>query len=568
MLGKVLSHRFFALPAIGAMLVLSACSSPQQPAGSQTPANSAPKAKVDRLVFATEPPALETNQTRMLSTPNAWQYTPMYESLLGVNAKDGKREPALATEWKVGDDGMSYVFTLRKGVRFHPETGGVTGDWGEFTANDLVEPFNQINLPDSVSGVTAMWRNGAVKGVEPVDDYHAIIHLTRPDANFIDYVSDQLGGYEIWSTKAFKELGQPEDLSKPMLPGTGPYMYESRAQSQYIRFKRTPYQQWKAVPDFPEFEFRFMKEASTRLATLLTGEAQMATLPQDLEAQAEQRGYKTFTGTTPAYRVFIQYRCCWLKDRKDPQSGWGDPDAPLANAKVRQALSKAIDRDQLNKAFFGNKGKLLVNNPLAAWRQGWNPQWEKDFPQYYGFDKEAARKLLAEAGYGPDHSASIQMVLTTATGLPAADDISDAIGNFWKDAGIDVQYETVDSATFSARSRNYGYTNAARINGTSSNAWVGLTQFGSTAGTPGDAGPQVPETDALIKQLWTTLDDKEVEDIWRRVGDRLFYQDFHFAPLFWLPTEVTGDPKVVGSWQYSGSISGSWTHIWNIKAAK
>ena len=91
--------------------------------------------------------------------------------------------------------------------------------------------------------------------------------------------------------------------------------------------------------------------------------------------------------------------------------------------------------------------------------------------------------------------------------------------------------------------------------------------MGSSVGTPTGAGPQLPATDALLKQLWTTLDDKRIEELWLRIGDEL-YNQHHFVPLFWLPTEVAVDPKIVGEWVYSGSISGSWTHIWNIKAAR
>jgi ABC-type transport system substrate-binding protein len=289
----------FALAGL-ALLAAAGCSAPQPAPGAGASGGGATTGgeatpKVNRLVFVTEPPATERNETRNLSTPNAWQYTPMYETLLGVDENTGKRIPALATEWKVGADNSSYEFTLRKGVKFHTQTANVQGDWGEFTAKDLVQPYKEILKKDSISGVTEMWWN-AVKDIQVVDDYHATIHLARADANFLDYVSDQLGGYEIWSTKAFEQLGPPTDLTKPALPGTGAYMYDSRAQGQYIRFKRTPYKQWKATPDFPEFEFRFVREASTRMAALLAGEAQMATLPQDLMTQAEKAGYKIFTG--------------------------------------------------------------------------------------------------------------------------------------------------------------------------------------------------------------------------------------------------------------------------------
>ncbi|MSQ09663.1 MAG: ABC transporter substrate-binding protein [Dehalococcoidia bacterium] len=555
----------------GAMLLTAAgCQSPQAPGGGgggDTGGGGPAKPKVERLVFVTEPPAREINETRNLSTPNAWQYTPMYESLLGVDENTGKRTPALATEWKVGTDGSSYEFTLRRGVKFHTETAGVKGEWGEFTAKDLIQPFTEISKRDSISGVTAMWW-GAVKEVRAVADDKAIIQLSRPDANFLDYVSDQLGGYEIWSTKAFEQLGPPTDLTKPALPGTGPYMYNGRAQGQYIRYKKVPYQHWKATPDFSEFEFRFVKEASTRMASLLAGEAHMAPVPEDLLKQAEKQGFKLMTGNVPAYRVFAAHQCCAMKDANDPNSGWRDPAAALTNVKVRKALNKAVNKDELNKAFFGGKGQPLFNNPLNPSREAWDKSWETRYKDEYGFDQAAARRLLQEAGYGPGNAANVSITVgVPATGLPASDDIAESLAQYWRGVGVNVTLEQIDSASYTNKTRAYELTNHARVNGTSSNAWVGITQFGSTAGTPSGSGPQQPEADVLLKQLQTTLDEKRIGEIWQKVGEEL-YTGHHFVSLFWLPTEVAVDPKVVGSWNYSGSISGSWTHIWNIKAAK
>lgn len=554
--------------AVGAALTALAagCSSPQGAGGTASTSSEPGKPKVNRLVFATEVPAKEVNETRNNATPSSWQLTPMYETLLGVDEKNGKRVPALATEWKVGADGASYAFKLRQGVKFHTSTGAVTRDWGEFTARDLNPPFREINKRDSISGVTEMWW-GAVKEIEVVSDYEAVIKLNRPDANFLDYVSDQLGGYEIWSSKAFEQLGPPTDITKPALPGTGPYMYKDRAQSQFLRFERVPFPHWKATPEFPEFEFRFIKEASTRMAALLTGEVQMTPLPQDLLVQVERQGYKVLTGTTPAYRVNVTFRCCALKDRNDLNSGWMEPNVPLADARVRRALSKAVNRDELNKSFFGGKGQLNLNNPLAPWREAWKKDWETRFPVEYGYDQAAARSILAQAGYGPEKPARVSMLLTPTPGLPTAEDVAESVANHWRAVGIDVTLEQLDAVAESAANRAYKLTNHARINGTSSNAWVGITQMGSSVGTPTGAGPQLPATDALLKQLWTTLDDKRIEELWLRIGDEL-YNQHHFVPLFWLPTEVAVDPKIVGEWVYSGSISGSWTHIWNIKAAR
>jgi len=226
--------------------------------------------------MAVEIPAKETNETRHNSTPNGWQLTPMYETLIGLDNSTGKRYPALATEWAIEPDGNGYRFKLRQGVQFHK-------DQGEFTSKDLVQPWKEILKDDSISGVTEFWRQ-AIQDIQPVNDYEVVFRFKRPDGNFLDYVSDQLGGYEVWSKKNFDQAGPPTNLTLPALAGTGSYQYKERTQGQFVRFEAVPYKHWRHTPDFKEFEFRWIKEASTRIAALLAGEVHMAALPQDLEA--------------------------------------------------------------------------------------------------------------------------------------------------------------------------------------------------------------------------------------------------------------------------------------------
>ena len=270
----------------------------------------------------------------------------------------GKRYPALATEWAIEPDGNGYRFKLRQGVQFHK-------GMGEFTSKDLVQPWKEILKDDSISGVTEFWRQ-ALQDIQPVNDYEVVFRFKRPDGNFLDYVSDQLGGYEIWSKKNFDQTGPPTNLTMPALAGTGSYQYKERTQGQFVRFEAVPYQHWRHNPEFKEFEFRWIKEASTRIAALLAGEVHMAALPQDLEAQAERAGMKTFAGKVPGYRVFVQFYCCAMKDRNNDQSGWMEPQGPLADTKVRRALAKAVNLNELNKSLDRKSTRLNSSHiPLS-----------------------------------------------------------------------------------------------------------------------------------------------------------------------------------------------------------
>lgn len=544
------------LPLLAAMSLACSQATPTGTTGTgETPAGNG-QPKVNRLVFITELPTLESNEKRMLATPYMWQLMPMYESLIGVDASNGKRIPELATGWKIEPDGKSWRFQLRKGIQFQK-------GYGEFTSKDLPKQIEQARRPGSHAGIAGFWTTVA-ESIEPTGDYEVVYHLKQPDSTFLDYIGDQVGGAEVYSDKHFKEIGDPTYQSGPVV-GTGPYEYVERAQSQYIRFKRVE-NHWRAKPDFPEFEWRFVNEASTRMAALLAGEAHMSSLPTDLTAQAQKQNFKVVTGKVPALRVFMNFYCCILKDQNNPSGGYMDPSSPLTDVRVRAAVSKAINRDELNKGFFGGKGEVTYLNPFHPVREGWSEEWVKNFPQEYGFDPEGARKLLAEAGYGPSKPAKIQFLLTTTPGVSSISDVMEAMASYWRNVGIQPELVSMDAPTVRTMYQAFKLTNHATIIGTNSTQWIGSTVFGSYL-SRANGGPELPEADAILKQIGATVDDAKRAQLWTEYGN-IIYKEHRYVPLFWLPVEAVVDPKVVADWTFPGSISGNWTHIEAIKAVK
>ena len=108
--------------------------------------------------------------------------------------------------------------------------------------------------------------------------------------------------------------------------------------------------------------------------------------------------------------------------------------------------------------------------------------------------------------------------------------------------------------------------NHLQIIGTNSTQWIGSTVFGSFL-SRANGGPELPEADAVLKQIGATVDDAKRAQLWTQYGN-IIYKEHRYVPLFWLPVEAVVDPKVVGDWTFPGSISGNWTHVENIKAAK
>ncbi len=371
---------------------------------------------------------------------------------------------------------------------------------------------------------------------------------------------------EVFSKADFDARGAANNLQKALIAGTGPYQFTERQLGAYLRYQRASDKHWRVTPDFPEFEFRWMKEGSTRLAALLAGEIHIADLPEDLKGQAtKQPGFQIVKGKVPALRTFLSLYCCQFKDLSDWSKGWAFPDTPLKDVRVRKALSRAINRDELNKAFFANKGEIMVLNNFYPNRPGWNPDWEKRFRDEYGFDQAKAKALLAESGFGPGKALTTNIVLQPVAGYSGAEDVAEAIAGYWRQIGVDVKTTPMDPAAFENSRRALKFENDIVVDGTNATQWTGTLSYGSSLGVR--RGVELAELDTLLKQLNATLDEKGQAEKWRQVGDKRFELALD-VPLFWLPVEAVVNTKIVSDWLFPGSLTGSWSHVQNIKAAR
>ncbi|SVC71220.1 uncharacterized protein METZ01_LOCUS324074, partial [marine metagenome] len=280
------------------LLVLAACSSsdddkaatsaPAAPAAQPTAAPAA-QPKVNRLIMAVVPlSGVETNELRHSSSPTVWPYRSVYDYPIALDIETGQLKPGVAESWSIEPDGKSMRVKLRKGVEFH-------GGYGEFTGKDLVAMWKDISLEDSRHGQSGWWAS-TMEDVEVINDHEVVYHPVGT-AYLVESISEIQGGMEVRSSAQVEAKGGNPDTLEWAHAGTGPYQFKSREPGTKIVLERAPGKHWSGVvPDFPEFEYRFMPEVSTRLASLLTGEVHMAHLPDDLLTQAVSQGMETRVG--------------------------------------------------------------------------------------------------------------------------------------------------------------------------------------------------------------------------------------------------------------------------------
>jgi len=553
----------FGISGIAVAAVLSAaCSAPQAanpapgaPSGGTPAQGAAPSApKVNRLIMGVEAPSTESNQLRNIGQTTMWQIAPMYEYLIAVKPDDGSFIPGLATEWSVKPDGSAINFKLRKGVQFHK-------DFGEMTAKDVVFSEQDLTRDDATAGYQVQLAKQSIASVDVVNDYEVNIVIKQKNSDLLNMISQAQGGFEIMSKASFDKNGDP-NMTTPPVAGTGPYQYKSRAQGQNFVFERVPYKHWSTTPDFPEFEFRWMKEASTRLAALLTGEIHMTSLPNDLQPQAITAGNKIVVGKVKALRTYVSIWCCFIKGGQ-----YTDTSSPLHDVRVRTALSKAIDRTAMNKAFFAGKGETIWGvNFLPENHPGFNPQWKANFEKEYGYDVAAAKQLLADAGFGPNNPLKASIFSHPLAQYAGAQDVQEALTQYWRAIGVNIELSTMDQTAMQTASRECKLTNNLDVIGTSG-APLGPYGYYNSSFIGNCGGYQNAETDAIYRKLLDELDVSKHGSLFKDLGDAS-YKLHANIPLFWLPAEVVVSPKVIADWVWPGSISGTWTHIENIKAVK
>lgn len=560
-------RHWVAVSALAAAAGITACSAPQAPAASPAPTEGQPTGpKVQRLVMGLNPPSTESNRPSLVVSTNAWPGMPMWESLFGV-APDGKElVPQLAEKWSLEPDGQAYRIALRKGVQFH-------NGMGEFTVQDVLFSMDDMRKETEPVAPAVPRTLNLIKTVDVTNDHEFVLRMTQPDAGLLTAISQAENIMPIRSKKDGEARTAPVTIKDQPVAGTGPYQHLEHVQSQYWRFKRVE-KHWRQTPAFPEFEWRFFKENSTILAALLSNEIQVAALPPEMVPQAQQRGFKSIEGTAPGLHVYGTLRGVYQNVKinaanqvnADPNAKYVYPNSPLMDVRVRKALNKAINREALNKAFLRGQGDPLYNEFFHPTRPGWNPEWEKTFKDAYGYDPEGARKLLAEAGYGPNNKPKVSMVLRPYPYFPGLFDMEEAIANDWRAVGFDTPLETIEPATITKRDQALDFDSHVYGIVTSVRPLAGVaTYFSALPNVGGRLGYESAEMDAVYTQIRRTLDEKKAAELWKQWGD-MAYQQYASIPLFWMKSEAVVNPDVVKDYPFPGSISGTYTHVEYITA--
>lgn len=315
-----------------------------------------------------EPPNLDPTSGAAAAIDEV-TYGTIFESLVRL-APDGTPKPWLATGWTVSPDGLAYVFRLRPGVRFQDGT--------PFDAESAAFSLGRIAAPGSTNAQAAAF--GTVARITVLDPLTLRIILRRPDADFLRLLS--YGDAVMVSAHSAQTLA-----TQPV--GTGPYRLVTWRRGDAIELARSD-RYWGPRAREDRLTFRFIADASAAYAAMKAHDVDIFPdfpAPETLAQLRSDPSLKVVIGSTEGQVILA------LNQRT----------GPLANLKVRQAISYALDRRMIiDGAMYG------YGVPIGSHFAPQDPDYV-DLTGRYPHDIVAARRLLADAGYARGLSLTLKL---------------------------------------------------------------------------------------------------------------------------------------------------------------
>ena len=317
--------------------------------------------------------------------------------------------PGLATAWTQIEPTV-WELTLRDGVVMHDGTVMDAGDV-EFSLDRM---FHHED-PEFFAAWGRWFYNFA--DVEVVDPLTVRIHTHREEPLFETLISARSAG--ITSREHYEALGFDEAALQPV--GTGPYRvvdFTPRDQAELERFDDF----WGEPAPFERLVFQHVEEVASRITGMVNGEFDLvANIPPDQESALQVDGVRTLGVTWPMFHV-------WIIDQTDEVTG---------DARVRQAMRLCTDRQALVDGLWGGRGHL----PLAHQFEEYGEPYYMPGLDLVRYDPEAARRLLAEAGYD---GAPIVAQFTENYYL-YGDLAAQVIQQQWAECGLNLELDQIES---------------------------------------------------------------------------------------------------------------------------
>src|SRR5271165_2106574 len=417
-------------------------------------------------------------------------------------------QPWLAESWEISNP-QTYVFHLRKGVRFH--------NGQPLTSRDVKWTLDSLLTGKIRSSKAAAYNK--IDRIDAPDDYTVVFHLKEPMASLLWNLSDGAIG--------IVPYGSGENFNQHPI-GSGPFRFVSAQQDKEVIIERNP-DYWAERPHIQRVLFKVIPDATTRALELRKHSADVTINSLTADTVVALRSDPGLTviqapGTIYAYLAM---------NLRDPV---------LKDVRVRQAMAYAIDVGPIIRYLLRNQAQPAFSIlPPEHWA------YDADVRRY-PYDPGQARKLLDEAGYVPEAGIRFHITLKCssddATRLMAV-----VLQQQLREVGIALDIRTFEFATFFSDVTKGAYQ-------IYSMRWIGGNQdpdifeyvFDSASFPPKRANRTFysnPRVDELIREGRTTLDQKKRKVIYGEI-QQILAEELPYINLWYLDNVVVHTKRVRG----------------------
>lgn len=305
-----------------------------------------------------------------------------------------------------------WVFHLKEGVTF--------SNGEPFNAEAVIWNFKRA-ASDKYPRQAFEFRD-YVKDYEAVDEHTVKFILSKPDIFFAAHIAE----VPMLEPKHSEEIG--EEAINGDIIGTGPYVFKSWEADKEIVLEKNP-DYWGEAAEVDQVVFRTIPEPATRIAEMVNGNVDVIMNVQN-ESVANLEKTDSITVfpkkmNRTEYMGFNTYDWCETPELQSPL--------------VRQAINYAVDVDTIIENIMGGYGERVSN----LWRSDYD-EFDEELANYYTYDPEKAKELLAEAGYPDGFSMTL---MTDVDNHAKAQEVTEAVGAYLNDVGIKTKVQVLDDTT-------------------------------------------------------------------------------------------------------------------------
>jgi peptide/nickel transport system substrate-binding protein len=410
----------------------------------------------------------------------------MFEHLVRRDAETGQNLPMLAESWEMRDGATTWVFKLRRGVKFH-------GNFGEMTCEDVKYTFAKAARPGTANTTPFLKK---LKDVECPDPYTAVVRLGSAHPMMLNEVNSGVFA-QVTYIQSKKALERGDDAANRHPIGTGPWEFVSHTFGDRVEYKAVG-NHWRKTPEFERLVLLKVPEAATRIAMVASGRIDVAEVGVDFVK--ELKAARVETRAIPEFAsVGITLGGMW-PDRGPGTSKPNLPWAPLDEEKarkVRLAFNLAVDAQAIRDEIFGGFLELTAATMFFPGKP-WTPALKP-----YGYDPARARALMKEAGF--PNCFEFTMLLVAWPGRGYLPRVGEATASMLeKNLGCKITREPMDRAIFSRHfgARTYpGKALAYAFPQTGTEPWEIWTRVGHSKAAAQISGFEHPVMDEFLDRI-------------------------------------------------------------------